>query len=340
MGVGRVVVVTEAEAVVESSQPNSVGNRSSARRTSMVGSIVFMTRSNILASATIPERPPGRPSSARSVVASKPMDEPRLAKVAGRLACPWCRSGGLEHRGDDTTATLRCPACGRVTSVDGGVWRAMGPHRAPLTPAQLVNRLPATARIYERWWRIRSLSLLSGRPFPVAEGLGELVAAIEPAGGQVIVDVACSEGLYARHLAGTGTLVLAVDHATPFLEAAQRRAAAAGVAVLAVQAPAQHLPDRRQSARGRDGWVAQRDRRPGRGRRRDGPYHQAGRTGLLDEPDPGAMGRGRVLQRAARPSGIAFPTADETRATFTRHGWAVVAGRSDGVVLRLTLARR
>jgi ubiquinone/menaquinone biosynthesis C-methylase UbiE len=156
----------------------------------------------------------------------------------------------------------------------------------------------------------------------------------------VIVDVACSEGLYARHLARSGATAIAVDHALPFLRAVRRRAAADGVRVIAVQAPAQRLP---LAAGAVDAVVI------------GGSLNEVGdRAAAVDElarvtrSDGTAFSMslttataplGKLLQALLRPSGIAFPSAADTEALFAGRGFSVVSRAHDRVVLRLAMVR-
>jgi SAM-dependent methyltransferase len=217
-----------------------------------------------------------------------------------------------------------------------GVWHAMGercPHR---TLAQLSNVVPPTPQLYERVWRRRSLSLLSPRRFPIDEELGELVDAVRPATGQVIVDVACSEGLYARTLAAEGASVIAVDHSLPFLRRTRQRADALSRRVSPVRALAQHLPVRDASV---DAVVM------------GGSLNEIGdqaaaiaEMGRVLKPGgswfcmcllPATRPVGRAAQMLVRPSGISFPTLDDIEGWCGAAGLEVTSSRADGVVLRL-----
>jgi SAM-dependent methyltransferase len=232
-----------------------------------------------------------------------------------------------------------------------GILDAMGPERAPRTPAQLINRLAPVARSYEWLWRRHALGALAGRPFPVAEELAELEAAVLlalPGGGPgspggtaerpLVVDVACSEGLYGRHLARHGSGVILVDHSVAFLRAARRRARAEGVAdrIDAVRALAQRLPMHDAVA---DAVVM------------GGSLNEIGQMGpavaeLVRVLRPGgrlfcmslvraATPAGRAVQAALGPAGIRFPRRAETVALLGP-SMRLVDERLDGVVLRLT----
>ena len=232
--------------------------------------------------------------------------------------------------------TLRCETCRRDTEIRGGIWMAMGPHRAVRTLAQLSNVVPPTPQLYERLWRVRSLSLLSGRSFPVAEELAELTAALAPGPGRRCVDVACSEGLYARRLAASGAAVAAVDHSEPFLRRLAARTLAEELRIAPIQALAQNLP----LASGAFDGVAMGGSLNEIG---DAPVAVAEMARVLA---PGgrsfsmhlvaASSRpGRALQAVLRLAGIAFPTLAASREMFAAAGLEVTDARTDRVVVRM-----
>lgn len=281
-----------------------------------------------------------------------------LRSVLHHLRCPFCDGGpitvsstaGPSRSSDDRidNATLICQGCRRTTEVIDRIWHAMGNRTWSKTAAQISNVVPPTPQLYERVWRVRSLSLLSGRPFPVEEELAELVDALRPAPGgvgskipclsgtgRVLADVACSEGLYARTMAAEGATVFAVDHSRPFLRRAVEHSTA--LPVVAVRAMAQHLPfvsgTLDGSAMGGSlneigdqlGAVKELARivRPG------GTIFCMSLSTATTRP-------GRMLQRVLSPMGISTPTKEATLALFTNAGAEIVAARLDRVVLRVT----
>ena len=211
----------------------------------------------------------------------------------------------------------------------------MGPHRPQRSAAQLTNVLSLTAHLYERVWRTRSLRLLSGRPFSIADEIEELCRATGPKEGDVFVDVACSEGLYARALAERGATVIAVDHSRAFLRRVNSRAA--DLPVVAIRSLAQHLPLRDDVVDGAamggslneigDAPAAIHEMarivRPG------GPLFSMSLT-------TATTGRGRLLQQLVRPSGIAFLNTHATERLFSDAGVSELRSRLDGVVLRIS----
>ncbi|MGD9794998.1 MAG: methyltransferase domain-containing protein [Acidimicrobiia bacterium] len=279
-----------------------------------------------------------------------------LLRVIDVLACPWC-GAGVRHvsghveqpHGVLTNGELACVACGRVSEVVDGIWRAMGPWKVARTAAQISNVVPPTPQLYERVWRHRSLTMLSGRTFPLREELAEMRrgAGIDAlADGDIVADIACSEGLYSREVASSGAgsgpaiTVLAVDHSEAFLRRVVQRAKREKLAIVAVRASAQHLPIRAASL----GAVVM-----GGSLNEIGDCQAAiGEMGRACRPGGhvfsmslvrAGTARGRVLQRLARGGGIVFPTETETVSMFERAGLEITDRRRDRVVLRLSATR-
>jgi SAM-dependent methyltransferase len=167
------------------------------------------------------------------------------------LRCPSCLGAlTLEHAregrdGEIVAGALRCAAHRARFPISGGVLDTLG-WRLPESPAQLVNNLPPAAWAYERLWRPYALSLLSGEPFGYGRELPLLAQLMAPARPGLYLDVACSNGLYARAIAraraGAPGAVAGIDHAAPMLREARRYALAAGLRISFVRARAQALP--------------------------------------------------------------------------------------------------
>ncbi len=170
------------------------------------------------------------------------------ADLLPTLRCPACAHhpltllGPLEEHGEIVAGALHCDECGGQTAIRSGVWDALGDAPVSYTPTQITNYLPPTARFYERAWRWAALSLMSGRHFSLHEELTLVRGLMQPASGQVFVDVACSAGLYARALAGPGVIVAGIDHSMPFLVEARRRANERGLRISYIRCTAQRLP--------------------------------------------------------------------------------------------------
>jgi SAM-dependent methyltransferase/uncharacterized protein YbaR (Trm112 family) len=167
------------------------------------------------------------------------------------FACPLCHTSlalsgeTRDASGEILTGQLACPACGARYPIRAGIADFLGAPSPP-TPAQTTNEWPLTAWVYERGWRPFALTLLSRQPFPYRRELPLIVDLMEPARGGLYLDVACSNGLYARALArtmrGAPGHVAAFDHSLPMLEQARRYARNAGLRISFVRAEAQALP--------------------------------------------------------------------------------------------------
>ncbi len=268
------------------------------------------------------------------------------AELIPVLACPWCRAGGLTPdralpSGERVMdLTLNCPACSKASQVTDGIWMAMGPAHRQRSIAQYTNVWP-NAIFYESLWRPGALNRFSGRRFPLAEELGELTAALTPKPGDLMIDIAASEGLYARTLSASGATVLAVEHSIPFLRKVLRRAQRANARVVPVYAIAQRLPVIDGACQGvaiggsmneigdRLGATAEMTRVAAPGASVFSMHLLTARTPF-----------GRALQAGIRPAGIGFASSDEWNRLFTTHGLELVSDHIDAIVERLHLRKR
>jgi SAM-dependent methyltransferase/uncharacterized protein YbaR (Trm112 family) len=258
------------------------------------------------------------------------------------LRCPTCASVlDLRDRrcdaGDEIiSGALHC-ACGAVYPIREGIADFLGPPRPP-TIAQLTNELPATAWAYERLWRPFALTLLSGESFPYQRELTLVTDWVDAARGGLVIDVACSNGLYARALAramrpSTGHVV-GIDHALPMLREARQRARAVGVRVSYLRASAQALPFASSAAQGVT---------------IGGSLNEIGdlvaclrevRRVLVDDGRFVAMTLlaaqgvvGRAVQMALAPGGIAFWSREELLTQFRTAGLRLERYEQYGIVI-------
>lgn len=246
-------------------------------------------------------------------------------------------SAALDAAGEIVAGSLSCAVCGVGYPVIDGVADFLGAAQ-PSTLAQIVNDWLPTAWGYERLWRPFALTLLSDRPFPYRREL-PLVAALAGAErGGLFIDVACSNGLYARALAramrGAPGHVAGVDHSLPMLVEARRRALAAGLRISYVRAEAQALPIAAAAAAAAliggslneigdlDGCLAALR----------GTLARGGRCVTMTLTKATTPG-GRALQALLAPGGIRFWTARELERRFARQGLRTVARWQYGIVL-------
>jgi SAM-dependent methyltransferase len=235
---------------------------------------------------------------------------------------------------------LTCESCARSSDIKDRIWHALGPAKPQATLAQLTNVWP-NALFYESLWRPGALTRFTGRSFPLAEELGELSAALRPRSGSVIVDVACSEGLYARSLAASGAVVFAVEHSVPMLRKVVTRAERESATVIAVRAIAQRLPINTGAVDGvaiggslneigdRHAAVSEMQRILAIGGRLFSMHLTKARTPI-----------GKALQASVRPSGIVFDTADGWRRDLSVDGLVIESDHHEKIVQRMVLVKK
>jgi len=264
-------------------------------------------------------------------------------EVVAFLRCPTCQQPvSLRHAQTDRQAEivggdLICDGCASRYPILAGVADFLG-SRQPATPAQMTNDWPLTAWVYERAWRPFALSLFSGAPFPYRRELPLMARMMEAQRGGLYLDVACSNGLYARALArtmrGAEGHVVGIDHSLPMLAQARRFACDASLRVSYLRATAQALPLAAGQAAGvaiggslneigdLDPCLAEvhRTLRP------DGRY-------VAMTLARAATIYGRLFQRLLGLGGIQFWSSDELEAHFARHGLQAIACQQYGLVM-------
>jgi ubiquinone/menaquinone biosynthesis C-methylase UbiE/uncharacterized protein YbaR (Trm112 family) len=264
-------------------------------------------------------------------------------EIVAYLRCPTCQQPvSLRHAQTDRWAEivggdLVCDGCASRYPIRAGVADFLG-SRQPATPAQMTNDWPVTAWVYERAWRPFALSLLSGARFPYRRELPLMARMIQTQRGGLYLDVACSNGLYARALArtmrGADGHVAGIDHSLPMLAQARRFACDAGLRISYLRATAQALPIAAGQAAGitiggslneigdHDMCLAEvyRTVRP------DGRY-------VAMTLARAATAYGRLFQRLLGPGGIQFWSSDELEAHFARHGLRTIERQQHGLVM-------
>lgn len=259
------------------------------------------------------------------------------------LGCPACHAAlQLQHDVRDSAAEivggeLACAGCQAVYPIRDGIADFLGPPRPP-TPAQVTNEWPLTAWVYERGWRPFALTLLSGERFSYRRELPLVVSLMQPERGGLFLDVACSNGLYARALTrtlrGAPGHVLGIDHSLPMLAQARRFARDAQLRISFARAKAQALPVLAGQAAGvaiggslneigdLDSCLAEvrRTLRP------NGRYVAMTLARAATPP-------GRLFQSAMNIGGVKFWSAGELAARFARHGLRALDWQQHGLVM-------
>jgi SAM-dependent methyltransferase len=233
---------------------------------------------------------------------------------------------------------LRCPGCATSYPIVAGVPDLLGPRARPGSPAQLANDIPLTAWGYERLWRGRALSLLAGEPLGYGHELPLICGLAAPEWGGLIVDVACSTGLYTRALerarGGAPGHVIGVDHALPMLRQARAYALTQGLRVSFVRAKAQALPfaPGAAAALAMGGSLNEIGDRAQALRELRRVLAPDGRIALMCLTRAGTA-RGRTLQALLGLGGVAFPPLDRLNRELAAAGLRLRAQWRRRVVL-------
>ncbi len=245
-----------------------------------------------------------------------------------------------QRRGEIITGTA-CAADGGCYPITGGILDLL-PESLALSAAQRSNFLWPTTAFYEQVWRVRSLSLLAGEPFPVSREIAIINRWLRPERGGVFVDVGTSHGLYARNIANqlrqsgaTGTII-ALDIALPMLQRARELATQKGYATIdLVRARGQAIPVADSSVDsavngGTFNEMGQQAQALAEVRRVLKPDGRFVCMSLL----AGRTRAGRTMQRALHgSSGLLFPTVAETDALYRDAGLTITDQERYGVAL-------
>jgi SAM-dependent methyltransferase len=140
---------------------------------------------------------------------------------------------------------LRSPTSGEIYEVKNGYLDLLKGRVGAANAANLTNFLPGAGPAYEPLWRVHSLTLLTGEPFPTDRELQMISDLLSPERGGRYLDLGCSAGLYTRGLAralNDGGEVIGIDISPSMLKEAARRARKTGVKPSFARADAHSLP--------------------------------------------------------------------------------------------------
>jgi SAM-dependent methyltransferase len=152
---------------------------------------------------------------------------------------------GIEESGIITSGRALDPATGKTYPIKNGYLDLLGRHAGADSIANLTNFLPGAGPLYEPLWRVRSLTLLTGEPFPNEREIEIITDLVRPRSGGRYLDLGCSAGLYTRSLAarlGDCGDVVGIDISPSMLGEAARRARKLGVTSSFTRADAENLP--------------------------------------------------------------------------------------------------
>ena len=151
---------------------------------------------------------------------------------------------GKEEDGMILDGKARSPATGGIYEIKDGYLDLLKTSTGADSLANLTNFLPGAGRGYEPLWRVRSLSLLTGEPFPNERELEIITRLVRPVREGRYLDLGCSAGLYTRSLSRNldSGLAVGIDISPSMLREANRRACEIGADPSFVRANAKNLP--------------------------------------------------------------------------------------------------
>src|SRR5215217_3804597 len=168
-----------------------------------------------------------------SIVRPRPSDTGGLVYV-----------GGVERDGMILGGKARSPATGETYEIKNGYLDLLKASTGADNVVNLTNFLPGAGRGYEPLWRVHSLRLLTGEPFPNERELEIIKRLVRPARSGRYLDLGCSAGLYTRNLSSIldSGVAVGIDISPSMLREAARRARAIRVNPSFIRANAKHLP--------------------------------------------------------------------------------------------------
>ena len=265
------------------------------------------------------------------VVRPLPVDTEGLVYVEGTV------EDGMIERGK-----TRSPATGEDYEIKHGYLDVLRSRIGADSVANLTNFLPGAGRGYEPLWRVRSLKLLTGEPFPNEQELEIIKDLLRPAPGGRYLDLGCSAGLYTRGLARDRDItVLGIDISPSMLKEADRRARRSGTKPSFIRANAQNLPFFDGAFSGVVcGGTLNEFGNPARVLRETHRVLQGGGRLAIMGILRAETRRGRRLQRLLSTGGIRFFDPDELKSLLDHAGFEPDPLRTDGPVFFASATRR
>jgi SAM-dependent methyltransferase len=264
---------------------------------------------------------------------------PRPSDTAGLIY-----AGGIDADGTIVGGKVRSSTSGEVYEVENGYLDLLKARLCAYNAANLTNVLPGAGPAYEPLWRVRSLALLTGEPFPTDRELGMIsdLASLER-GGRYL-DLGCSAGLYTRGLArtlGDGGEVVGIDISPSMLREAARRARKTDTRPSLARADAHELPFAAASFSGVVcGGTLNELGDPARAlREASRVLEPGGRLAVMGILRARSL-RGRRLQRFLSIGGVRFFEPDELRSLLDHAGLDADPLRTHGPIFFAGATRR
>ena len=245
-------------------------------------------------------------------------------------------AGGIDADGAIVGGKVRSPASGETYEVKNGYLDLLKSRVGAPNVANLTNFLPGAGPTYEPLWRVQSLTLLTGEPFPTDRELQLVSELVSLERGGRYLDLGCSAGLYTRSLAralDASGAVVGIDISPSMLKEAARRARKIGARASFARADAHSLPFAEASFSGVVcGGTLNELGDPARAlretRRVVEPGGRLAMMGILGARSP----RGRRIQRFFSVSGVRFFDPDELRSLLDHAGLDPDPLRTHGLI--------
>ena len=239
---------------------------------------------------------------------------------------------GIEEHGMILSGKARSLATGATYEIRNGYLDLLKASTGADNLANLTNFLPGAGRGYEPLWRARSLSLLTGEPFPNELELEIITNLLRPVRDGRYLDLGCSSGLYARSLAGEFDAV-GIDISPSMLREAARRSRATGVKPSFVRASAASLPFIDACFAGAVcGGTLNEFGDPARVLRETRRVLEPGGRLAIMGILRARTSRGRHLQRVLSAGGLKFFDPDELRSLLDHAGFDPDPVRTHGLI--------
>ena len=251
---------------------------------------------------------------------------------------------GMEEGGVISAGKVRSLASGETYEIKNGYLDLLKSRVGADNVANLTNFLPGAGLAYEPLWRVHSLTLLTGEPFPTDQEVRIISDLARLRRGGLYLDLGCSAGLYTRNLSralGDNGNVVGIDISPSMLREAARRARNIGARPSFVRTDAHSLQFADSCFSGVVcGGTLNELGDPARAlreiRRALEPGGRLAIMGILRARTP----RGRRLQRFVSTGGIRFFEPDELRSLLDHAGFDPDPLRRHGPIFFAGATRR